>query len=103
MPRMNAKFTLVLLPLVVVVVAGCGSPRVWYQPDRDSAQAWQDFGDCKIQSARAPYAESPNMSGLGAYMSTSIAQGDFLSSCMLSKGYRQVRANTVTNYMDFPK
>lgn len=44
-----------------------------------------------------------NMSGLGAYMSASMAQGDFLNARMLSKGYRLVPANTITNGTDFPK
>jgi hypothetical protein len=101
MPRMTTQF-LRLLPFLLFV-AGCGSPKVWYQPGRSSADAWQDFGDCKMKAARAPFATSPNMSGLGAFMSASIAQGDFFNACMLGKGYRQVRANTVTNGADFPK
>jgi hypothetical protein len=97
---MNTK--LAAFPLILLV-AGCAAPKVWYQPDRTAADAWRDFGDCKMQAARAPYATSANMNGIGAFMSASIAQGDFLNACMLGKGYRQVRANSVTNGTDFPK
>jgi hypothetical protein len=101
MLRMTLRI-LGIFPLVALL-AGCGSPKVWYQPGRSAAESWRDFGDCKMKAARAPYPESPNMNGIGVFMSASIAQGDFLNACMLGKGYRQVPANTITNGSDFPK
>jgi hypothetical protein len=94
---------IILLLTLAVCLVGCSSPKVWYRSDTSAAAAWRDYGDAKMQAARAPYATGGNMSGLGTFMSASIAQGDYLNACMLSKGYRRVPANTVTNGTAFPK
>lgn len=92
-----------LLALTIVLVgAGCGTPKVWYQPGTSAADTQRDFGYCQMQAANAPVNTGRNMNGIGVFMSASIADGNFLNACMLSKGYQPVPAKTVTNASSFP-
>jgi hypothetical protein len=86
-----------------LLVAGCSSPKIWYNPDHTANETLRDFGACRMHAANAPVVTGENMNGIGVYMSTQIAQGNFLQACMESKGYVIVPAKTVTNGAAYPR
>ncbi len=93
----------VLLAVLALVAAGCGTPKVWYHPDHSAAETLRDFGDCRMQAAHAPVVTGENMNGIGVFMTTKIAQGDYLQACMEGKGYVAVPAKVVTNSVAYPR
>lgn len=96
---MRAKF----LPLLILLTAGCSSPKVWYHPDKSAADAQRDFAQCRMTAAHVPVETGRNMSGLGVFMATQMAHGNFVDACMMEKGYLRVPAKTVTNGEAYPE
>lgn len=93
-----------LLLLLSALLVGCGSTRVWYQAAKTPAEAHADFGECKMQAARAADPHGLGIvGGLGGFMARGIATGDFVKSCMFSKGYQPVAQNTLTNGAIWPR
>lgn len=89
-----------VLSVLLVLVTGCGTPKVWHQPSKAPADAYRDLNDCKAQ-ARA--ALDPH--GMAGFMPL-LGQPDlesFVRDCMRAKGYVPTAANTITNATAWPK
>jgi hypothetical protein len=79
--------------LIAVVLAGCGSPQVWYQAGNSFEQTRRDLGGCRAEAARLtnPLA----MVNLGFALADDANKKDFVNNCMIAKGYYLVDKNSL--------
>ena len=88
------------LPLIaLLLLAGCGTPRIWYQPGASSTQAYRDLAECQKQSAGL--GDVIPMQGLPGLIAGD-RRDDFIKNCMKGKGYLPTPQNTVTNGPAYP-
>jgi hypothetical protein len=96
-------FLLNILLGATLLITGCASAKVWYQPGKTSAEANRDCGICKMEAINAPVTTTRNLNGLGMFLNQQTVQGNYFDACMMSKGYQKVVAKSVTNGNQYPR
>lgn len=83
--------------LVVLVVAGCGSPQVWQKPGAAETTVQNDSEDCRVQARQAPlperYVPSPSAQSGPVPVppreeeQRAVREAEAFQKCMIAKGY----------------
>ena len=88
--------------LLLLLLTGCAS-HVWYQPGKSALDAQRDLGQCRVEASRVPVVTGSNMNGLGVFMSSQMAAGNYIEARMMSMGYQVVKQSAVTNGTEWPR
>lgn len=94
LPIVN-KF-LLLLP---ILMCGCAH-KVWYQPGKTPAQAYQDLTDCKREAKQT--LDPHGTAGFMPLLREPDTAG-YIKDAMRGKGYVPTPANAVTNATQYPR
>jgi hypothetical protein len=90
-----------LFPCLALIIVGCGTPKVWYQPGKTALDAQRDLAASKAEAIRIsnPFAAFNGWAWLGQ----SIDRDEYVKQAMAARGYKPTPRDTVPDGPNYPK
>jgi hypothetical protein len=86
---MKKSFHALLVALLLLLV-GCGSPRVWYSPGKSFNDTTRQLASCRKEAATI---NNPlGAINLAFHLANNANKEDYIKNCMLEKGFILIEA-----------
>lgn len=114
------KLPAIIYPLstIILLLSGCGTPKVWYQPGKTPQEAARQLNDCRAKAVKVitPARSQPSYAGTDAFSGGFIGgmmmrdkldrtkeREQYLRDCMLSEGWVLLPRAQVPNGAAYPE
>ena len=77
---------------IILLLSGCVSNKVWYNPEKSSAEAERDLRECRYEAEKySTGAGAGYSSPVGSGLDIAFKQLELIRQCMELRGYQRVR------------
>lgn len=91
-----------VLSVLLVLLTGCSTPKVWYQPGKTPADAHRALAGCQLKATQLDN-RSTGYGPLLYRMQNEGKQEDFIRDCMKGEGWQLISRNLLTNGTAYPE